>query len=385
MIAITRNTGLRRQQALNKRWLGYAQPLDKSVEDPRSAPFHLCQPGTHPGDTHLVERLRMTSSDAFSHKPVMLDEIVELFADAPEGVYVDGTLGGAGHAAAVLDANPRLRLVGIDRDPAAITKARSVLARFGDRAKVVHGTFDSVAEAAAAQFPDVPVTAVLLDLGVSSHQLDVAERGFSFRNDGPIDMRMDTTAGTSAADIVNDYAVGDLERVLREGGETRFAARVARAIVAARPLQTTGQLAETVRSAIPAFARRRPGDPARRAFQALRLEVNEELDILERALDATIDALAVGGRCVVLSYHSGEDRIVKQKFAEVGNRNCTCPPALPCVCGAEPRAKLLTRKSRKPSEQEVKDNPRSESARLRAIEIVQPSDVDDGERNGVDQ
>jgi 16S rRNA (cytosine1402-N4)-methyltransferase len=207
---------------------------------------------------------------------------------------------------------------------------------------------------------------VLLDLGVSSPQLDWSERGFSFRQDGPLDMRMDPTSGPTAADLVNTLPVGDLAALFRENGEGRLSGRIARAVVQARPLTSTAQLAEVVASAVPAPARRK-GHPARRVFQALRIQVNDELGQLEAALPAALSHLAVGGVCAVISYHSSEDRMTTQVFAEAASGGCVCPPSLPCVCGAVVRHELVFRGARKPSAAEIAANPRSESARLRAI------------------
>jgi 16S rRNA (cytosine1402-N4)-methyltransferase len=212
---------------------------------------------------------------------------------------------------------------------------------------------------------------VLFDLGVSSMQLDDPERGFSYRGDGPLDMRADRRQSTTAADVVNGYDEGSLARVLARHGEERFAGRIARAVVAARPLSTTGQLAEIVRDAIPAPARRRGGHPAKRTFQAIRIEVNGELATLGAAIDRAIDLLVPGGRCVVLAYHSGEDRIVKDRFAEAVTGGCVCPPRLPCVCGAVPRVRLVWRGAHRPGPAELAANPRSESARLRAAEKLE--------------
>jgi 16S rRNA (cytosine1402-N4)-methyltransferase len=304
-------------------------------------------------------------SRAFTHEPVMKDEVVALFAPVPDGAVVDATLGGAGHATAILDAHPHLSIIGIDRDPDAVAAATERLAPYGARATVHHARFDALTDVV-----DGPVSGVLFDLGVSSPQLDRGERGFAFRNDGPLDMRMDPTTGRSAADIVNESSVDELARILRDGGETRWAYRIARAIVDARPIETTAQLAELVRSAIPAAARRTGGHPATRAFQALRIAVNDELAILPGAIDDAIAALAPRGRCVVLAYHSGEDKIVKNRFNEAVTGGCVCPPGLPCVCGAEPKVKLVFRGARKPSPDELARNHRAESARLRACEAV---------------
>ncbi|MEY2397241.1 MAG: rRNA (cytosine1402-N4)-methyltransferase [Actinomycetota bacterium] len=308
-------------------------------------------------------------SGAFEHAPVMVEEVVALFAPVPAGRVVDATLGGAGHAAAILDAHPSLSVIGIDRDPDAIEAARARLAPYGERATVHHARFDALTDVVSIDGRG-PVSGVLFDLGVSSPQLDRADRGFAFRHDGVLDMRMDPTTGRSAADLVNEESVESLARILREGGETRWATRIARAIVNSRPITTTGELADIVRSAIPAAARRTGGHPATRTFQALRIAVNDELTILPGAIDDAIAALAPRGRCVVLAYHSGEDRIVKQRFNEAVTGGCTCPPNLPCVCGAEPRVSLVFRGAKKPSAAELERNHRAESARLRACEAV---------------
>jgi 16S rRNA (cytosine1402-N4)-methyltransferase len=305
----------------------------------------------------------------FAHRPVMADEIVELFAPVPAGWLVDATLGGAGHATALLVAHPQLKVLGIDQDPDALAAARARLEPFGDRARTARARFDDLADVVAAQVPaGEPVVGALFDLGVSSPQLDRAERGFSYRLDAPLDMRMDPAASRTADDVVNGYPEAELARVLKQYGDERFAARIAKAIVAERPVRTTGELAEIVRSAIPAPARRRGGHPAKRTFQAVRIEVNEELDVLPVALSAAIDVLAPGGRVAVLSYHSGEDRIVKQVLRDAETGGCTCPPGLPCVCGAVARVRLLRRGGTTPSAAESETNRRAESARLRSAE-----------------
>jgi 16S rRNA (cytosine1402-N4)-methyltransferase len=309
----------------------------------------------------------MTTTPPFEHEPVMVSEIVELFAPVPAGTVVDATLGGAGHARALLEAHPQLRVAGLDQDPMAVAVATERLAPFGDRATVTHARFDGMAGAVTDLGLDV-VSGVLFDLGVSSPQLDRADRGFSHRFDAALDMRMDTTTGITAADVVNGYDEAELARVLRELGDERYARRIARSIVANRPITTTAQLAEIVRDAIPAPARRTGGHPARRSFQAVRIEVNAELEILPGALDEAMALLAPGGRCVVLAYHSGEDRIVKERFRNAATGGCTCPPGLPCQCGAVPTVRLLKRGAWKPSAAEVARNPRAESARLRAVE-----------------
>jgi 16S rRNA (cytosine1402-N4)-methyltransferase len=300
------------------------------------------------------------------HLPVMVAEVVDVLRTVPPGPLVDATLGAGGHAAALLDALPEHTLVGVDRDDAALALAADRLAPFGDRVTLIRANFDQLAEVV-----DSPVSAVLLDLGVSSMQLDDPERGFSYRGDGPLDMRADRRQARTAADVVNGYDEGELRRVLAVHGEERFAGRIARAIVAARPLSTTGELAEVVRGAIPAPARRSGGHPAKRSFQAIRIEVNGELTTLAATVDQAIDVLVPGGRAAVLAYHSGEDRIVKARFNDAATGGCVCPPGLPCVCGAVPRARLVWRGAHRPGPAELAANPRSESARLRAAEKLE--------------
>ncbi|MGZ4708822.1 MAG: 16S rRNA (cytosine(1402)-N(4))-methyltransferase RsmH [Acidimicrobiales bacterium] len=300
----------------------------------------------------------------------MLTEIVELFAPVPAGVVIDATLGGGGHTRAILTAHPHLRVVGIDQDEVALAATAPLVDEFPGRFAAVHGRFDRIATIAADAVAGASdqVTGVLFDLGVSSPQLDQADRGFSYRQDAPLDMRMDRSTGPTAADVVNTYDERELAGVLRQFGDERFAGRIARAIVAARPVTTTVELAEIVRGAIPAAARRTGGHPAKRTFQAIRIEVNRELDILPAAIDDAIAALAPGGRIAVLSYHSGEDRIVKDRLRQAETGGCTCPPGLPCVCGAVSTVRLLKRGGWTPSAAEIAENPRSESARLRAAE-----------------
>jgi 16S rRNA (cytosine1402-N4)-methyltransferase len=338
-------------------------PSTGMVGAPLSAVLAFAARERQPDGNRQVEGLRMTQG--YSHRPVMVDEVVDVLRPVPDGLLVDATVGGGGHAAALLGARPGLRLLGIDRDPDALEAAGRTLAPFGDRARLARARFDALAELVGE---DGPVVAVLFDLGVSSPQLDRPERGFSYRHAGPLDMRMGPDAPTTAADVVNGYAPERLAALFRANGESRFATRIARAIVAARPLQDTAQLAEVVRAAIPAAARRHGGHPARRVFQAVRIEVNGELAALDAALTDALALLAPGGRLAVISYHSGEDRIVKAAFAEAVSGGCTCPPGLPCVCGATPVHRLVFRGSRGPSAAEVAVNRRAESARLRAIE-----------------
>ena len=310
-----------------------------------------------------AEGLQMAHS--FEHTPVLRDEVVSLFASVPPGVIVDATVGGGGHSAALLEAYPALSVVGLDRDPVALQSAGTRLAEFGDRVTLIRSPFSDLEEVVS----DTGVgqlSGVLLDLGVSSPQLDRAERGFSFRVDGPLDMRMDPTSGVTAAELVNGLPEEALAALFRENGEGRLSGRIARAIVRARPLTSTGELADVVARAVPAAVRRK-GHPARRVFQALRIEVNDELGELATALPVALTHLALGGVCAVISYHSGEDRLTKQTFAEAASGGCVCPPGLPCVCGAVARHRLVFRGARKASEAEIAANPRAESARLRAM------------------
>jgi 16S rRNA (cytosine1402-N4)-methyltransferase len=302
----------------------------------------------------------------FAHEPVMVDELVAVFAPVPAGTLLDATLGGGGHAEALLDSYPRLSVLGLDRDEEALRAARRRLRRFGRRARTVHSRFDRLDEVIAETGIE-SLSGALFDLGVSSPQLDRAERGFSYRNEGPLDMRMDRRGGRSAADVVNDYDAVTLAHVLREYGDERFAGRIARAIVAGRPITTTTQLAAIVTAAIPAATRRTGGHPAKRTFQALRIEVNSELDQLPQALDQAINATVPTGRVAVLTYHSGEDRLVKQHFADAARGACTCPPGLPCVCGAVATVRRV-RAPRTPTAEQAERNRRARSARLRVVE-----------------
>ena len=308
------------------------------------------------------------------HVPVLLDRVVALVAPAleqPGSVLVDATLGLGGHAEAVLTRCPQARLIGIDRDPSALERSRERLASFGERVTLVHAVYDEIAEVLADQGL-THVDGVLFDLGVSSMQLDVRERGFSYAEDAPLDMRMDDTTGVTAAEVLNTYPVGELTRILRDYGEERFARRVAERIVRARaeePFTRSERLSELVRNAIPAATRRTGGHPAKRTFQALRIEVNDELSVLRRALPAAIDAIGVGGRVVVMSYHSLEDRMTKQLFVE--HSRLDVPPDMPVVPEEhQPILRLVTRGAEKASDAEVADNPRARSVRLRAVERV---------------
>jgi len=320
----------------------------------------------------------------FHHLPVLLDRVVALFAPVPAGWIVDATLGGGGHAEALLDAEPTRRLLGLDQDAVAVSAAGARLARFGDRVRLAHVRFDHLAEVAhdiARTGGGEGVSGVLFDLGVSSPQLDEAERGFSFRGDGPLDMRMDRRRARTAAELVNNMAAQQLADTIRRYGDERFAFRIARAIVAARPIETTGELARVVANAVPAPARR-AGHPARKTFQALRIAVNEELEILADSLDQAIDLLTPGGRCIALAYHSGEDRIVKDRFRLAVTGGCECPPGLPCACGAVSTARFVKRGAEKASAEEIAMNRRSESVRLRVIEAIEPEPLSRSEMVG---
>ncbi len=310
----------------------------------------------------------------YAHEPVMAAEVVELFSAVPPGAIVDVTLGGGGHAEALLSSREDLRVIGIDRDPEALDAAARRLAGFGARAMVARGAFGDLSALVHDQgIEEGLVSGVLFDLGVSSPQLERPERGFSYRNDGPLDMRMDQTSGRTAADLVNTADERHLARIFAANGEARFAKRIAGAIVSARPIWSTTELAEVVRGAIPAFARRTGGHPARRVFQAIRIAVNDELDQLEAALPQAIDLLAPGGRLVVISYHSGEDSITKAAMADAVSGGCSCPRGLPCGCGAVSLGHLPFRSARRPSEAEIARNRRSESARMRCFERGSPT------------
>jgi 16S rRNA (cytosine1402-N4)-methyltransferase len=309
-----------------------------------------------------------------SHVPVLLDRVVALLTPALDrdgAVLVDATLGLGGHTEAVLTSCSLARVIGIDRDESALAMARERLAAFGDRFTGVHARYDELTEVLEAHGLAV-VDAVLFDLGVSSLQLDVTERGFAYREDAPLDMRMDPSTGPTAADVLNTYEEGDLARILTVYGEERFARRIAAAVVRERsrsPFTTSGRLVELLYDTIPAPARRTGGHPAKRTFQALRMEVNDELAGLRRALPAAVDAIRVGGRVVVESYHSLEDRLVKQTFAAATRSDV--PPDLPFVPeGHEPALRLVTRGAEQAGPDEIDHNPRAASVRLRAIERI---------------
>ena len=312
----------------------------------------------------------------FDHDPVMVDEITAVFQQVPAGTVVDATLGGGGHSAALLASRPDIDVLGIDQDPEAIAAAIERLSAFADRVRTSRRRFDEI-DAAMADHGVEEISGALFDLGVSSPQLDRPERGFSYQHEGPVDMRMDPEQTWSAADVVNGYAADELARVIRQHGDERFARRIADAIVAARPIETTTRLAEVVTTAIPAAARRTGGHPAKRTFQAIRIEVNAELDVIPDALDRAISATTTGGRVAVLAYHSGEDRIVKERFAAAAGA-CDCPHDLPCVCGAIQTVRIVRGVPKRPSAAEQQRNRRASSARLRVVEKIDPITKSDG-------
>ena len=308
----------------------------------------------------------------FEHAPVMRQEIVDAIGPAPGGVVLDATLGGGGHAEALLESRDDIRILGLDRDGEALAFAQRRLSGHGDRVMTHRCRFDELDEAMRAN--DVhSLSAALFDLGVSSPQLDRADRGFSYRHEGPLDMRMDGDAPWSADDVVNGYPESELSGIIHRYGDERFSRRIAAAIVAARPIESTTRLAEVVTSAIPAPARRTGGHPAKRTFQAIRIEVNGELDALPDALDQAIDALVPGGRLTVLSYHSGEDRIAKERIRAAETGGCECPPELPCVCGAVQTVRIVRGIPKRPSTDERERNRRATSARLRVAEKIEPT------------
>lgn len=309
----------------------------------------------------------------FKHRPVLLEETIESLKIRPDGIYVDGTLGGAGHARQVCKRlSEKGRFVGIDQDDCALQAAGERLKEFGknvriDCVKSNYCQMKSVLENLGID----KVDGILLDIGVSSYQLDNAERGFTYREDAPLDMRMDQSSSFSAKDVVNQYDEMQLYRVIRDYGEEKFAKNIAKHIVAARQekeIETTGELIEIIKASIPAKVRATGGHPAKRTFQAIRIEVNRELEVLQDSIDEMIDLLNDGGRLCIITFHSLEDRIVKNKFRE-NEDPCICPKNFPvCVCGRKSRGKVITRKPIVPSEQEVQENKRSKSSKLRVFE-----------------
>ena len=307
----------------------------------------------------------------FKHKSVLLDETIEGLSIRPDGIYVDGTLGGAGHASEVCQRlSAKGRFIGIDQDQDAIIAANERLAAYEDRVTIIRSNYCYMVNE-LKNLGIQKVNGIVLDLGVSSYQLDNEERGFTYRVDAPLDMRMDQRQSRTAADIVNGYDEKELYRIIRDYGEDKFAKNIAKHIVAARakaPIQTTGELTEIIRQSIPMKIQETGGHPAKRTFQAIRIELNRELDVLRESLDGMIDLLDDGGRICIITFHSLEDRIVKTIFRKNENP-CTCPPDFPvCVCGKESKGKVITRKPILPSKVEMEENPRSKSAKLRIFE-----------------
>lgn len=307
----------------------------------------------------------------FKHKSVLLNETIDGLNIKPDGIYVDGTLGGGGHAYEVCRRlGEKGSIVGIDQDAAAIEAASARLKDFGEKVTIVRSNYCDM-KSKLHELGIDKVDGIVLDLGVSSYQLDTAERGFSYREDAPLDMRMDTRQKMTARDIVNDYTEADLYRVIRDYGEDKFAKNIAKHIVQARavkPVETTAELSEIIRASIPMKFQKKSGHPAKRTFQAIRIELNRELDVLRDSLDDVIDLLNPGGRLCIITFHSLEDRIVKSAFRKNENP-CTCPPDFPvCVCGKKSKGSIITKKPILPSEEELEYNSRSKSAKLRIFE-----------------
>ena len=303
----------------------------------------------------------------FSHVPVLFQETIDSLSVRPDGVYVDGTLGGGGHSEGICSLlGPDGILIGIDRDTDALAAAADRLKDVSCHTSFVHGNYTDIKEIIRREGISA-IDGAVLDLGVSSFQLDEAERGFSYMHSAPLDMRMDRSASFSAYDVINGYSREDLTRIIREYGEEKWASRIASFIVQereGRPVETTGQLVEIIKKAVPASARRQGPHPAKRTFQAVRIEVNDELGGLRTAVDQFIDVLAPGGMLCIITFHSLEDRIVKQRFQK-GENPCVCPPGLPCVCGKMPEIRRIPKKAVLPSAAEIAANPRARSAKLR--------------------
>lgn len=309
----------------------------------------------------------------FNHKSVLFQEVVDGLSIKPDGIYVDGTLGGAGHASVVCSKlKAEGRFVGIDQDEDAVTVSKERLSKFGQKVTIVRSNYSDMVNV-LHNLGIEKTDGILLDLGVSSFQLDTEERGFSYRMDAPLDMRMDNRQNLTAATVVNEYTENELFHMIRDYGEDRFAKNIAKNIVLERqkePILTTGRLADIVSYSIPMKMKKQGGHPAKRTFQAIRIEVNHELEVLERNLSDMIDLLNPGGRFCIITFHSLEDRIVKKAFRTAQNP-CTCPPDFPvCVCGNKPKGKLVTKKPILPSEKEMEENPRSKSAKLRVFEHI---------------
>lgn len=306
----------------------------------------------------------------FSHFSVLLDECIENLDIKPDGVYVDGTCGGAGHSLKIAERLEGGTLVAIDRDEDAIRVINERLSPFGERVRIVRDNFSNI-KSVCESFGIDAIDGLLLDLGVSSYQLDTANRGFSYMADAPLDMRMDNRAQRSAYNVINEYSADELKKIIYDFGEERFAPKIVASIVKARdsaPVKTTGELVEIIKNSIPPFARREELNSVKRVFQAVRIEVNKELDVIAPTITDAVNMLRPGGRVVIITFHSLEDRIVKQTFASLAS-GCTCPKDFPvCVCGNKPKIKILTKKPILPSSDELAMNSRSKSAKLRVAE-----------------
>ena len=312
----------------------------------------------------------MSEGIVFSHRSVLLDECIEALNIKKDGIYIDGTAGGGGHSYEIAKRLTTGMLIAVDQDADAIEAAGKRLAPFGERVRIVRDNFSNLASVCAS-LGISKIDGLLLDLGVSSYQLDTAERGFSYMADAPLDMRMDKRAALDASRVVNEYSEAELKRIFWEYGEERFSGRIAAKIVNERtnkPISTTGELVQLIKSAIPAGMREGGSHPAKRTFQAIRIEVNKELNVIAPAIDSAVNLLDEGGRIAIITFHSLEDRIVKEKFAEAAG-GCTCPRDFPvCVCGKKPRLRLVNRKPILPSAEELAENHRSHSAKLRVAE-----------------
>ena len=308
----------------------------------------------------------------FSHFSVLLDECIENLNIKPDGIYVDGTAGGAGHSSKIAEKLESGLLIPIDQDEDAIKVVTERLAQFGDRVKVVRDNFSNIKQVLEGLNVE-RIDGLLLDLGVSSYQLDTAERGFSYMANAPLDMRMDNRAYRSAYTVVNEYSADELKKIIYDFSEEKFAPKIVAGIVKAResaPIQTTGELVEIIKKSIPSFARREELSSVKRVFQAIRIEVNKELDVIAPTIEAAVNMMNKGGRIVIITFHSLEDRIVKQTFASLAS-GCTCPKDFPvCVCGNKPKVKIITKKPILPSDAELAVNSRSKSAKLRVVEKI---------------
>ena len=305
----------------------------------------------------------------FSHFSVLLNECIENLNIKPNGIYVDGTAGGAGHSSKIAERLEGGLLIPIDQDEDAIAVITERLAPYGNRVKIVRDNFSNIRSILENLGVD-KIDGLLLDLGVSSYQLDTAERGFSYMADAPLDMRMDNRAARSAYTVINEYSADELKKVIYDFGEERFAPKIVSGIIDARPVNTTGELVEIIKKSLPSFARKEEWSSVKRVFQAIRIEVNKELDVIAPAIEAAVNSMNPGGRIVIITFHSLEDRIVKQTFNNLAS-GCTCPKDFPvCVCGNKPKVKVLTKKPILPSEEELAINSRSKSAKLRVAERI---------------